>query len=209
MGRIFNYESNFFQALEKIADIIVLNFLFIISCIPIVTIGASLTATYSVAMKATNDENVYIGKEFFKVFKENFKKSTIIWLILCVIGIFIGIDLYICRFIPGFIISNIIRFICTFAGIILGFIIIYIFPIISKFENNIKNTLINSILISIQNLPYTLIMLIVSLLPILCLILFSNYWGQIIFFDTVIAYGIVAYINSIFLNKVLNKYIKQ
>lgn len=208
MGRFFNYEGQFFQALEKIADIIVLNFLFIISCVPIVTIGASLTATYTVAMKATNDENVYIGKEFLKVFKENFKQSTIIWLILCVIGIFIGIDFYICRFIPGFIISNIIRFACTLAGIILGFIIIYVFPIISKFENTIKNTMINAILISIQNLPYTLIMLIVSLLPIGCLILFSNYWGQIIFFDTVIAYGIVAYINSILLNKVLSKYIK-
>ena len=207
MGRIFNYEGKFFEALEKISDIIVLNFLFIISCIPIITIGASLTATYSVAMKATNDKNVYIGREFLKIFKENFKKSTIVWIILFVIGIFIGVDFYICRFIPSVIVSNSIRFICTLAAIILGFMIIYVFPLISKFENNIKNTMINSILISIQNLPYTLIMLVVSLLPIGSLILFSNYWGQIIFFDTVIAYGIVAYVNSIFLNKVLNKYV--
>ena len=75
------------------------------------------------------------------------------------------------------------------------------------FENSVKNTLVNAILISIQNLPYTIAMLIISLLPIGSLLLFPNYWGQIIFFNTAISYGMVAYLNSIFLNKILNKYI--
>lgn len=207
MGKIFDYENKFFQALEGIANIVILNFLFIICCIPVVTIGASVTATYSVSMSIVEDREPYIFKEFFKKFKENFKQSTIVWIILAFIGVFIAVDFYICGLLSSGIVSVILKFILTLVSVILGFVVIYVFPLISKFENSVKNTLVNAILISIQNLPYTIAMLIISLLPIGSLFIFPNYWGQIIFFDTAISYGIVAYINSIFLSKILNKYI--
>lgn len=77
----------------------------------------------------------------------------------------------------------------------------------SKFENIIKNTMINSILISIQNLPYTIIIVVLNLSPLLLISLFSNYWGQIIFFYTVIGFGIITYVNSIFFERIFNKLI--
>ena len=55
MDNLFSFDNKFFEDLGKISDIVILNFLFIISCIPIITIGASVTATYSVAMKMTKD----------------------------------------------------------------------------------------------------------------------------------------------------------
>lgn len=89
---IFKFDSPVMQFLGKVADYIILNVLWLICCIPIITIGAATTAKYYVGMKLTKDEEVSIIKPFFKSFKENFKQATILWVILFVINIFIGFD---------------------------------------------------------------------------------------------------------------------
>lgn len=207
MEKLFGHDNKFFGILEKITDIIILNLLFISFSIPIITIGASITATYSVVMKIEKKEDVYVIREFIKRFRENFKISTIIWILLLLIGMVLTLDFYICNLLSNDIIRNMSRLIFTTISIIFICIYIYIFPVISKFENTIKNTIVNATFMSIQNLPYTLIMILVNLSPIIFLYLFSSYWGYILFFYTVIGFGIIFYINSIFLNKILEGYI--
>lgn len=208
MDNLFRYDNKFFEVLAKITDIVILNLLFIVSCIPVVTIGAALSASYSVGMKIVNDEETYIIGEYVKRFKENFKVSTIVWILMMIVGSVLVIDFYFSNIISSEIISNVFRFTFTLIGIIFMFTFTYVFPIISKFENTIKNTIKNSILISIQNLPFTIIMVLVNLSPLITMFLFKNSWGYTIFFYTVIGFGISMYINSIFLSKILNRYVK-
>ena len=208
MDNLFSFDNKFFEALGKISDIVILNFLFIISCIPIITIGASVTATYSVAMKMTKDEETYITKEFIRQFKENFKTSTIIWMIMLVIGTVLVFDFYMSRLVLDEVMSKVLQFIFTMVSIVFVFTLTYVFPIIAKFENTIKNTMINSALISIQNLPYTILMIVINLSELLLILLFSNYWGHILFLYTALGYGLIIYTNSIFFNRVFDKYIK-
>lgn len=208
MDNLFSFDNKFFEALGKISDIVILNFLFIISCIPIITIGASVTATYSVAMKMTKDEETYITKEFIRQFKENFKTSTIIWMIILVIGTVLVFDFYMSRLVLDEVMSKVLQFIFTMVSIVFVFTLTYVFPIIAKFENTIKNTMINSALISIQNLPYTILMIVINLSELLLILLFSNYWGHILFLYTALGYGLIIYTNSIFFNRVFDKYIK-
>lgn len=207
MDNLFRYDNKFFEILGKIADVVILNLLCIISCLPIVTIGASITAAYSIAMKMVKDEETYITKEFIKKFKENFKTSTIVWSLMLIIGGVLLFDFYMSKLVLNESISKVLQLIFTMISIIYIFTLIYVFPMISKFENTIKNTMINSTLISIQNLPYTVMMVILNLSPLLLISLFSSYWGQIIFFYTVIGFGIITYINSIFFEKIFNKFI--
>ena len=207
MGKIFDYDNNFFAGISKVSDTIILNFLFVICSIPIVTIGASTTALYCVSMKSTRDEDVYAVKEFFKQFKQNFKESTIIWLILLLVASFIGLDFYMCSLMSNDILST--AFIFTLISIVIGFIVVYVFPLVARFENSIKNTLMNAVLMSIKHLPYTLIMLVLTLMPLGAFVLFGKYWGQIVFLDTCISFGVVAYINSMLLNKIFNGYIED
>ena len=87
MDNLFRYDNKFFEALGKISNTVILNLLCIVSCIPIITIGASVTATYFVAMQIVKDEESYIIKEFIKRFKENFIISTKIWIIMMIIGV--------------------------------------------------------------------------------------------------------------------------
>lgn len=207
MDNLFGYDNKFYEILGRVTDIVVLNFLFIVSSIPIVTIGASLSAVYSVAMKMVKDEDVYIAKEYMKQFKENFKHSTTVWIFIMIIVSVLAIDFYISDMIYSEFIRNVFQYIFTIIGVILMFVITYVFPLVSKFENTIKNTIKNSILISIQNLPYTIIMVLVNLSPMIIMFLCRNYWGYVLFFYLVVGYGITAYINSIFLDKILNRYI--
>lgn len=207
MDNLFRYDNKFFEVLGKISDIIILNLLCIISCLPIITIGASITATYSVALQMVKGEESYIIREFIKRFKENFKFSTKVWGIMLAVGMVLSLDFYIFRLINDEYVNMILQFGLTIISIIFVFSLSYVFPIMSKFENTTKNTIINSILIPIQHLPQTILIVLINLSPIILTFVFSNSWGQILFLYTVIGFGIIAYINSMFFNKIFKKYI--
>lgn len=81
MDKIFNLDSPVMQALNKVADLIWLNILTMVCCIPIITVGAALTAQHYVVLKMVRNREGYITRSFFKSFKANFKQATCIWLI--------------------------------------------------------------------------------------------------------------------------------
>ena len=83
MDRLFNMDNKFFTVMGRVADLIMLNVVFLICCLPIVTIGASLTALHYVTLKMARNEESYIIRSFFKSFKQNFKQATVINLIIC------------------------------------------------------------------------------------------------------------------------------
>ena len=81
----------------RVADLLLLNFLCILCCIPIVTAGASITALYYVTLKMARDEESYIVRSFFRSFKQNFKQATIINIIMLLTAAVLFIDLRIAR----------------------------------------------------------------------------------------------------------------
>ena len=101
MSSLFNMDSPIMRFLSRVCDIMILNILCIVFCIPIITAGASVTAMYTVTLKMVRGEESYIFKGFLKAFKENLKQSTIIWLIMAAVGIFIYIDYRATAFLPG------------------------------------------------------------------------------------------------------------
>ena len=70
---LFNYDNPVWRFIGKLGDLIILNILWMITSIPIVTIGASTTALYYVTLKLVRDEDGYTIKSFFKSFRDNFK----------------------------------------------------------------------------------------------------------------------------------------
>ena len=86
MDRLFNMDNKFFTVMGRVADLIMLNVVFLICCLPIVTIGASLTALHYVTLKMTRNEESYIIRSFFKSFKQNFKQATVINLIMLAVA---------------------------------------------------------------------------------------------------------------------------
>ena len=92
---MFGIDSKFYEVVSKIADLVVVNLLFVLCSLPIITIGASTTALYGVTKKMAENREGYIFRNYFRLFKENFKQSTIMWIILLLLALIPTIDLYI------------------------------------------------------------------------------------------------------------------
>ncbi len=205
MSSLFNMDSPIMRFLSRVCDIMILNILCIICCIPIITVGASVTAMYSITLKMVRGEESYIFKGFFKAFKENFKQSTIIWLITAAIGIFIYIDYRATAFLPRNM-STIFQILIGALSILYFMILVYIFPYTARFINNTKNIFKNSLLIAILNLPWTILLIIIPLgLGVITLLTTTTLiYGSLIWL--LLGFASVAYVCSIILRKVFEKY---
>ena len=86
MGKFFRLESPLIQGLGKVTDLIVLNILTILLSVPVITAGAALTSLYDATWRIIQDEGV-VYRSYFVSFKTNFKKSTLLWLIILSTGV--------------------------------------------------------------------------------------------------------------------------
>ena len=87
MSNLFNPDNKFFTFMGRVADLMILNILCIICCIPVITIGPAITAMFYVTLKMVRNEESYIAKSFFRSFKQNFRQSTIVWVVMLLAGI--------------------------------------------------------------------------------------------------------------------------
>ena len=62
-------DGKFVKVLNRIADLVGLNLLAILFCIPIITIGASITAVYGCIFRIQEKREGYLTKDFWKLFK--------------------------------------------------------------------------------------------------------------------------------------------
>lgn len=93
MNSLFSINSPLWRFMDKALRLVWLNLLWLLCCLPIVTIGSATAALYSVTLKYVRDEESYLTRSFFKALKENFLPATLIWIIMTVCGIILGVDL--------------------------------------------------------------------------------------------------------------------
>lgn len=162
--KLFDLDSPLISVLNKVADLMWLNILALICCIPVITAGASFTALHYMALKIVRNEECYITRGFFKSFKENFLQATAIWLLLLLaVGVIVG-DFYIIIK-AEMQIHNVIKIIIMAAGILVLFTGTFVFPALAKFENTIMRTLKNAFFMSILQFPKTILMIVLTVVP--------------------------------------------
>lgn len=180
MGKVFALDSPLMNGLSKLADLIWLNILATICCIPIITIGASLTALHYVVLKMVKDEEGYITRSFFKSFKENFKQATLMWLMLLVVFILLVADFMIFRF-SGIVFPGWCQIALTAIAVLIMFATMHLFPLLSRYENSIRATYKNSLFMGILHLPKTILMMLCWIVPIVITIYVESFF-PIVFF---------------------------
>ena len=159
MGKVFALDSPLMNGLSKLADLIWLNILATICCIPIITIGASLTALHYVVLKMVKDEEGYITRSFFKSFRENFKQATLMWLMLLVVFILLVADFMIFRF-SGIVFPGWCQIALIAIAVLIMFATMHLFPLLSRYENSIRATYKNSLFMGIIHLPKNILMML-------------------------------------------------
>ncbi len=166
MGKIFDMDSPLMRFLNRMADMLILNFLMILCCIPIITIGAACTAMHYVLLKIVRDEEGYLVKGFFKSFVRNFKQATIAWLLmLVVIAVYLG-DWLIFNY-SGVEFPKALVIAVVAVGAVAFLISLYVFPLMARFENTVRNTFKNAAILAFANLPKTLGMAVLYALPLI------------------------------------------
>lgn len=200
MGAIFNMEGPLMQGLTKFADLIILNVLTLICCIPVVTAGAAFTALHYVCLKMVRGEECYIVKDYFKSFKSNFKQATAIWLIFMV-AIFVFVMDIVVMYVAEIQFHFLIRALVLMLGIVVTGTLMYVFPLQAKFSNTVKQTIINAFKASILQFPKTIVMIIMLFIPPVIILLFGNMIPIVIM--TFLA--VPAYVSALMYNKFFRK----
>lgn len=201
MSKLFDLDSPIIQVLNKVADLMWLNILTLICCIPVFTIGAALTSAHYVALKMRRNEEGYISRDFFKAFKLNFKQSTLIWLLaMLLIGVLVG-DFYIMKNNTELEIHNIVRIVIMAAGILVTFTLMWVFALQAKFSNTIRGTIKNAFAISVLQFPKTILMIIMAVIPAVL------YAWSLRTFPIVLLFGISApiYVSALLYNKTFKR----
>ena len=153
--------AGFLNTLSFLGDIVILNLLFLICSIPIVTIGASATACYAgVCRTLQKKETGLVFQRFFQDLRAAFRQSTAGWLLeLLVICILAG-DIWFAVVYSEpdnkfFLIFAII----VGAGILLASI--WFYPLVARFQNTFKGHLKNAFLLAFAQFPRTLLVLVI------------------------------------------------
>lgn len=157
----FSPKSAGTRFLTGLCNLIIVNFLFVLTCIPVFTIGASLTALYRITIAILAGDNPAVFKDYFKAFKSNFLKAT-------------GLQFFYMALFAFFIFEIVmVRTMLTeqyqwsaYPAMILLIIIFaascYSFPILAWFDESFKQLLKNSLLIAVTNLPVTVMYIVFS-----------------------------------------------
>lgn len=162
MNSLLNPEGKVMLFFTKIAYSAYLNILWFFCCLPVVTAGASTTALFYVTLKMAKDEEGNVTKSFFRAFRQNFRKATVIWLILLALGIVLALDGYVfyhMRF------ENAVWTVGTAVFLVAvatyAIVLMYIFPLLARFENTVKAMFLNSIMLGMRFLLCTAAMAVI------------------------------------------------
>ena len=198
--KIFDLDSPLMNVLNKMADLMWLNILTLICCIPVITAGAALTSMHYVALKIVRNEVSYITRSFFKSFKTNFRQATLIWLLLMLVAAILGGDYYIITK-SGMQFSQVLVVLIMAAGVLVICTSLYVFPVLAKFDNTIMGTIRNAFIMSILQLPKTVVMFVMAFFPLI-IYLVSLRLIPIIF---LFGFSLPAYASAMLYNKFFQK----
>lgn len=194
--------------LNKLGDIIVANLLFLVCCIPIITIGPALTALYHCMLRTVKGNNNGTTKTFFRAFKENFRQSLIVWLGLLAVGFILFLNIRFLQNTASAVSKPLFYVSLGIAGLVI-ILALYIFPVIAAFANTTMNLLKNAYVFAFLHFPSTLAIAVISILPMFMtyrdvklLPLYACCW---FFFG----FGLTAYVNSLLLYRMFKPFLEK
>ena len=205
MQALFSPDSKIMQFLSRLCDLILLNLLFLLTCLPIVTIGAASTALYTVCFRIGTEREEGLLRTYFRAFRDNFRQGTVLWVILLLFFTGSGINLMLCLNLDG--LWHYAMYLFILLLVLAEFLFSYTFPLLSQFGNSIAATLKNALLLSIGYLPRSLLIAVIKCMPLVLLLLNLYTFLQTAFLWVFLYFAGAAYVNFRLLNKVFAPYI--
>ena len=173
MKGILSYDSKFMAILGHVADTIILNILFLLCCVPVVTIGAALTALNSASRARMNDEPCY--RAFFRGLRTGFVRSTLAWIILCPLLIFLVLVSYTVFMLKTT--GYILTFLCSLLSLLIVLSVAAMaFLFYSRFECKVFRLLKNSAYMVMAHPLRSIVLGVLTWLPVAMFFLDTQYF---------------------------------
>lgn len=200
----FGIDNPFFSFMSRAGDIILLNILFFITCIPVVTVGMSLSAMYRVTLRMARKESNYVVREYFQACREEWKKSTVMWMLLLAAAVLLVFDIMV-----GDKMWDALNAAVGALLFVWSMLFTYVFPVAARFENTVKNTMKNAMYMAVRHFPSTIVMAALNAVPVVCVVFGSMTMALAAPLYVVFGFALTARINSIFLDRIFRKYIPE
>ena len=164
----FTPDSKFMIFCSRLVELTKINLLWMVCCLPVVTIGPATAAMIWCLYQFRADEPCGAGV-FFRAFRNHFRRATVLWLMILFFAAMLVLDYYIVAYMdfPGRMAVIGVIFFLAF-GLIL--VTEMLFPLMVQFPGTIKEMVINAVLLSVANLPKMLLVSAMNLLPLLLMV---------------------------------------
>lgn len=194
--KLLSPDSPIGRAISLLADLVILNLLFLFSCMPIVTIGAACGALYDTVNAMLVGECGILYRHFFAGFKKCFKRGTVLFLISAAAVAMVLLDLLLAAQVAG-----IMGILCT--GVIGGSLVILLavmahLPItVSRNpEEKLLPQLRESLVLAVQNSWRTIVSVVLNVLPFVLFLFLPGLFLQSWMFWFLIGFAALAYVNN-------------
>ena len=201
----FDTDNFLMRFCEKVLDIVTVNLLFVVSCLPIVTIGVAKISLYQTIFEVKSSRRVPVFKTYMRAFKQNLKLG--LQLGLLELGIFlisvVDLSLFWGQTGLGF---QLIKAICLGILIFLTLVMLASYPIAARYDLTWKEVLQKGLLLVSFNFVWFFLMLAIILLIIMLLYLsgFTLILGGSAFL--LFGFGLLAFCQAGLMEKLFAKY---
>ncbi|MCI1859609.1 MAG: DUF624 domain-containing protein [Sporolactobacillus sp.] len=165
LSRFIAPDSKINIFLGKVSDIVILNLLWLLCSLPIITIGTATTAIYAVFLKDASGKGIYAFKDYCRAFKQHFWRATFIWLAFAAVMALLGFDLLLIQQMPALSQAVLIFPLVTLSVLTLA-IGCFLFPTLAYFHLSAKQTCKAAFKWTFVSFPTTFAVVFLSLAPI-------------------------------------------
>ena len=201
----FDTDNFLMRFSEKVLDIVTVNLLFLVSCLPIFTIGIAKISLYQTIFEIKKSRRVPVFKTYIRSFKQNWKLGIQLGLLELGVSLIVGIDLYLFWSQSG-LVFQILKAICLGILIFLTLVMLASYPIAARYELDWKEILQKGLLLVSFNFPWFFLMLGILFLIIMILYLsgFTLILGGSAFL--LFGFGLLAFWQAGLMEKLFAKY---
>ncbi len=201
--KFFDYNSGFMRSALLLSRLTILNLMWLICCIPLITAGASTAAQYY-CIRQLMDGDTAVFRNFRTGIKLYWKKASVIWLILSALTAAFCLAYYILTdaAVPG---KSILVSVAALAFLTLVLTMLWVYPVMVSFKGNLCEILFNAFVFTFMYAPITLIAAAFYAGAGFLLVRYLLARGLVILFGQ----SLVAYANMNLFGKVFLKYQKN
>ena len=163
-------ESRLSQVMGTAWQLIGLNVLVLVCCLPVITAGDAFTAMHYVLLKLVRKEESYLAKDYFHSFTSNFKQATVLWLVKLAFLLPLGLQLGLALSGEETVLPGAAHWMVFIAGFAVTVLLAFVFPLQSHFANTVPAVLGNSMRLGLAKFPRAFVMAFIWVLPVFLLL---------------------------------------